>query len=293
VASWPHPQMSQMMDTDASLSYGPLWLLLGLGTLLIAWFVGQPRVADWLRTRRQAEPFPAAWRRILRHRVPLMQRMPVDLQLQLKKHIQVFLAEKDFVGCQGQAITDDVRVTIAAQACLLLLNRPTDYFPRLRQILVYPSAFTVAHDEVDDAGVVHQRHDARVGESWDQGQVILSWDDVRRGAAVAHDGWNVVIHEFAHQLDAEKGRTNGAPELHSARQYKQWSQVMQRHFDALQAAVDRGEHTFLDPYAASAPAEFFAVLSESFFEQPVGLKQAHPELYAELKAFYKVDPAQW
>ncbi len=277
-----------MMDT-----HGPLWLLLGFSALLIAWFVGQPRLATWLRTRQQAEPFPASWRRILRHRVPLLQRMPADLQLQLKKHIQVFLAEKHFVGCQVQVINDDVRVTIAAQACLLLLNRPTDYFPRLRQVLVYPSGFAVEHEEVDEAGVVHTHRDERAGESWDQGQVILSWDDVRRGAAVPHDGWNVVIHEFAHQLDAEKGRSNGAPELHSARQYKQWSQVMQRHFDVLVAAVDRGEDTFLDPYAASAPAEFFAVLSESFFEQPVGLQKAHPALYAELQAFYKVDPAQW
>ncbi len=277
-----------MLDT-----YGPLMALLGFGGLLIAWFAGQPRLANWLRTKRQAEPFPAEWRRILRRRVPLLTRMPADLQLQLKKHIQVFLAEKTFVGCQGQVINDDVRVTIAAQACLLLLNRPTDYFPRLRQILVYPSAFAVKHDEVDEAGVVHARQDVRAGESWEQGQVILSWDDVRRGAAVPHDGWNVVIHEFAHQLDAESGRTNGAPELHSARQYKQWSQLMQTHYDAMQAALSRGEDTFLDPYAATAPAEFFAVLSESFYEQPVGLQKAHPALYAELKAFYRIDPAGW
>jgi len=274
-------------------TYGPLWLLLGTACLLVAWFAGQPRLANWLRTRRQAEPFPAEWRRILRRRVPLLHRMPVDLQLQLKKHIQVFLAEKTFVGCQGQVIDDDVRVTIAAQACLLLLNRPTGYFPNLRQILVYPGAFAVEHDEVDAAGVVHTRRDARAGESWDSGQVLLSWDDVRRGAAVPHDGWNEVIHEFAHQLDAENGRSNGAPELATTRQYKQWSQVMQTHYDALQAQLRRGEDTFLDPYAATAPAEFFAVLSETFFEQPIGLQRAHPALYAELQAFYKVDPALW
>jgi Mlc titration factor MtfA (ptsG expression regulator) len=274
-------------------TYGPLWLLLGFAGLLVAWFAGQPRLAHWLRTRRQAEPFPAAWRRILRRRVPLLHRMPADLQLQLKKHIQVFLAEKAFVGCQGQVIDDDVRVTIAAQACLLLLNRPTDYFPNLRQILVYPGAFEVERDEVDAAGVVHTQRDARAGESWDQGQVLLSWDDVRRGAAVPHDGWNVVIHEFAHQLDAETGHSNGAPELATSRQYKQWSQVMQSHYDALQAQLQRGETTFLDPYAATAPAEFFAVISETFFEMPMGLQRAHPALYAELQAFYRVDPALW
>ena len=131
------------------------------------------------------------------------------------------------------------------------------------------------------------------GESWSQGQVLLAWDEVKRGAGTPGDGHNVVIHEFAHQLDAESGRTNGAPELHTARQYKQWSQLMQTHYDAMQVALSRGEDTFLDPYAATAPAEFFAVLSETFYEQPVGLQKAHPALYAELKAFYRVHPASW
>ncbi|MEY4767132.1 MAG: hypothetical protein RI907_3805 [Pseudomonadota bacterium] len=271
----------------------PLLALLLVTAVLVGWFAGQPRLAAWLRSRQRAEPFPAEWRRILRRRVPLLSRMPADLQLQLKKHIQVFLAEKTFIGCQGQAITDEVRVTIAAQACLLLLNRPTDYFPNTRQILVYPGAFEVEHQHVDDAGVVHTERSERAGESWDRGQVMLSWDDVRRGAAVPHDGWNVVIHEFAHQLDSETGLTNGAPDLGSAQQYARWSGVMQRHFDALQAALQRHEDTFLDPYAATAPAEFFAVISETFFETPVGLKQAHPHLYAELRAFYQVDPASW
>ena len=272
---------------------GPLWALLFITTALVAWFAGQPRLAAWLRGRQQAEPFPAEWRRILRHRVPLVQHLPADLQLQLKKHIQVFLAEKAFVGCQGQAITDEVRVTIAAQACLLLLNRPASYFPNTRQILVYPGAFKVQHERVDEAGVVHTEHDERAGESWDSGQVMLSWPDVRRGAAVPHDGWNVVIHEFAHQLDAETGLTNGAPDLGSAQRYARWSAVMRTHYDALCAAVDAGEDTFLDPYAAEAPAEFFAVISEAFYETPVGLQRAHPALYDALRDFYRVDPAGW
>ncbi len=271
----------------------PLLTLLLVTTALVAWFAGQPRLAAWLRSRKQAEPFPADWRRILRRRVPLLARMPADLQLQLKKHIQVFLAEKEFVGCQGQAITDEVRVTIAAQACLLLLNRATDYFPNTRQILVYPEAFAVTHEHVDEAGVVHHERSERAGESWDRGQVMLSWADVRRGAAVPHDGWNVVIHEFAHQLDAETGLTNGAPDLGSRQRYRRWSAIMHRHYDAHVAAVDHNDDTFLDPYAAEAPAEFFAVISEAFFETPVGLRQAHPELYTELKLFYQVDPASW
>ena len=225
--------------------------------------------------------------------MPLVQHLPADLQLQLKRHVQVFLAEKQFVGCKGQVINDEVRVTIAAQACLLLLNRQTDYFPSLHQILVYPGAFEVEHEHVDDAGVVHVERQERVGESWDRGQIMLSWQDVRRGAALPHDGWNVVIHEFAHQLDAETGLTNGAPDLGSRQRYAHWSRVMQTHFDALQAAVDRGEDTFLDPYAATAPEEFFAVLSEAFFETPVGLNQAHPELYETLRGFYQVDPIGW
>lgn len=275
----------------------PIAIVAILSLLLVAWFIGQPHWVAWRRGQTRADPFPPEWRRILRRRVPGLALLPADLQLQLKKHIQVFLAEKAFIGCKGQAITDEVRVTIAAQACLLLLNRPTDYFPALRQILVYPSAFLVEHEQVDEAGVVQSRRDLRSGESWQQGQVILAWDDVLRGAADPHDGWNVVVHEFAHQLDSQTGLTNGAPDLGSAARYAQWSEAMQSAYDALCADTDAweagGPAPFLDPYGASDPAEFFAVVTETFFERPRALSVEHPALYRELSRFYRVHPASW
>lgn len=271
----------------------PLLILTLLALLLIAWFVWQPRIQAWRRRRTQADPFPSAWRAILRRRVPAFARLPAALQLQLKKQIQVFLAEKEFIGCQGQAINDEVRVTIAAQACMLLLGRPEHHYPSLRQVLVYPGAFRIQREHTSEDGVVQSRRDVLVGESWEQGQVILSWDDVLHGAADPHDGWNVVLHEFAHQLDSESGLTNGAPDLGSAQRYARWSRVMQAAYDRLCEAVDRGLDTFLDPYAATDPAEFFAVITETFFEQGPDLRLEHPDLYAELKAFYQVDPASW
>ncbi len=275
----------------------PILIVAICSLLLVAWFIGQPRWVAWRRRQTKADPFPPAWRRILRKRVPGVALLPADLQLQLKKHIQVFLAEKAFIGCKGQPITDEVRVTIAAQACLLILNRPADYFPSLRQILVYPSAFLVDHEEVDAAGVVQARRDLRSGESWREGQVILAWDDTVRGAANPHDGWNVVIHEFAHQLDSETGLTNGAPDLGPASRYAEWSEVMQSAYDALCSATDAmaqgGPTPFLDPYGATNPAEFFAVVTEVFFERPRALSTEHPALYSELSRFYRVHPASW
>lgn len=275
----------------------PILIVALLSLLLVAWFIGQPRWVAWRRGKAQADAFPPEWRRILRRRVPGVALLPADLQLQLKKHIQVFLAEKAFIGCKGQAITDEVRVTIAAQACLLLLNRPGDYYPALRQILVYPSAFLVAHEQVDGAGVVQSRRDLRSGESWSQGQVILAWDDTVRGAADPHDGWNVVIHEFAHQLDSQTGLTNGAPDLGPAERYAAWSAVMQSAYDALCDATDAmdagGPAPFIDPYGATDPAEFFAVVTEVFFERPRALSVEHPALYQELSRFYRLHPASW
>jgi MtfA peptidase len=271
----------------------PLLILVCLAALLIAWLMWQPGLARQRRKRLQAQPFPDAWRDILKRRVPYVRHMPADLQLQLKKHIQVFLAEKAFIGCAGLEITDEIRVTIAAQACLLILNRPTNYYPSLRQVLVYPGAFHVRHSHPDEAGVVQSHGRTLSGESWTQGQVILSWRDTLEGAAITHDAYNVVIHEFAHQLDSEKGYTNGAPILEGPLRYERWSSVMQHAYDRLREAADRHEHTFLDPYGATDPAEFFAVVSEAFFEQAAELAREHPNIYDELCGFYRINPLSW
>ncbi|WP_445425515.1 M90 family metallopeptidase [Alishewanella sp. HL-SH06] len=271
----------------------PLVILLILTILISGFIFGQPYYQLWQRQRIRARPFPEPWRQILKKRLPYYRALPTDLQLQLKKHIQVFIAEKDFVGCAGLTVTDEMRVTIAAQACLLLLNRPNHYFPQLRSILIYPAAFIVANAQQDAAGLVSEQRRILSGESWQQGRVILSWQDTLAGAANPKDGHNVVIHEFAHQLDQEHGNAQGAPLLQRSRDYQQWSQVMQQAFDQLRWQLQQGQPVLIDPYAATNPAEFFAVLSEVFFEQAAELAQQHPALYQQLSYFYRLDPLSW
>ncbi|HET7795571.1 MAG TPA: M90 family metallopeptidase [Rhizobacter sp.] len=271
-----------------------LFVVLGAMLVLVLWLAGQPLWTELRRARIRRRPFPAEWREILRRRVPYVRSLPADLQLQLKRHIQVFVAEKPFIGCAGLEVTDEMRISIAAQACLLLLNRRrTAYYPQLRQILLYPGAFMVDRVHTDAAGVLQEQRRALSGESWSQGQVILSWQDTLDGAAVIDDGQNVVIHEFAHQLDQENGPANGAPQLMGKRHYARWSRVMQAEFAQLQAAADRGEPTLLSPYGATNPAEFFAVASEVFFEQPQRLADELPALYRELAQFYRLNPLSW
>ena len=258
------------------------------------WLAGPSLLAALRRGRIRRQPFPAAWREVLRRRMPAFARLPVDLQLQVKKHIQVLVAEKPFIGCAGQVITDEVRVLIAAQAALLLLHRQTGYFAQLRQILVYPGAFVVERSQPDELGLTHETRRALSGESWEQGQILLSWDDVLAGAADPADGHNVVIHEFAHQLDQERGRANGAPWLGRREGYVNWARVLSGEYAALQRQLARGEPPpVIDAYAATSPAEFFAVVSEHFFEQPAALAAAHPALYAEFTRCYRTDPLAW
>jgi len=258
------------------------------------WLAGPSLLAALRRGRIRRQPFPAAWREVLRRRMPAFARLPVDLQLQVKKHIQVLVAEKPFIGCAGQVITDEVRVLIAAQAALLLLHRQTGYFAQLRQILVYPGAFVVERSQPDELGLTHETRRALSGESWEQGQILLSWDDVVAGAADPGDGHNVVIHEFAHQLDHERGRANGAPWLGRREGYAAWARVLGGEYAALRGQLARGETPpVIDAYAATNPAEFFAVVSEHFFEQPAALAAAHPALYAEFARCYRTDPLAW
>lgn len=275
----------------------PIAVLALLAMLIIAWILGQPYLLARRRRRLQATAFPAPWRAILRKRVPIVASMPADLQLQLKKRIQVFLAEKAFIGCKGLLITDEMRVTIAALACLLQLNRQTDLYPGLKQVLVYPGAFLVDRVRTEDTGIVQSARDVLAGESWSQGQVILSWQDTLDGATHPHDGRNVVLHEFAHQLDYEGGPANGAPDLGTAQRYARWSDVMKNAYARLRRDARRhelgGPEPLLDPYGATDPAEFFAVATEVFFERAQDMAEAQPALYQELAAFYCVDPATW
>lgn len=248
----------------------------------------------WRDRRIIARPFPDPWQRSLKRAIPYINRLSADEQRQLRDNIQRFLADKQFHGCGGLVVTDDMRVTIAAQACLLLLNRRTEVYPRLRHILVYPDAFVSNLEYEDDDGLVgmDDDEDGMSGESWHYGKVILSWDDVRRGAANMHDGQNVVLHEFSHQLDSESGFPNGAPILHGG-SYTAWANILSEEFEELNADFHHNQESVMDHYGATNPAEFFAVATETFFEKPHQLRQLHPELFGVLREYYAVDPTTW
>lgn len=242
------------------------------------------------RERVRAEPFPEAWSAILEKNVPLYGRLSEPDRAELHGHIQVFLAEKNIEGCGGLELTDEIRVTIAGQACLLLMHRETDYFRRLITILVYPSAYVAPGIEPIGGGMVIAGEQTRLGEAHADGVVVLSWDDVLGGAFDPKDGHNVVLHEFAHQLDQEDGSADGAPILKHRSKYAAWSRVLGNDFEELKEADRTGRKSVLDKYGAINPAEFFAVATECFFEKPDRLRRKHPELYEQLVSYYHLDP---
>ena len=272
---------------------GALLFAAGLLLSVMAWLWGPPVWNALRRQRIRRQPFPPAWRDILRRRMPALAQMPADVQLQLKKLAQVLIAEKPFIGCAGLVVTDEMRVLVSVQAALLLLRRGAGYYPQLRQVLIYPGAFVVDRSNAGAAGLVHQERRALAGESWQQGQVLLSWQDVLAGAADPHDGHNVVIHEFAHQLDQESGAANGAPWLREPARRARWAQVLGHEFQALQERLAQEESGLIEPYAATNAAEFFAVVSELFFEKPAELALAHRALFVEFCGYYGVNPMHW
>jgi Mlc titration factor MtfA (ptsG expression regulator) len=244
------------------------------------------------RRRLLSKPFPAEWLNFIRKNMPLYARLPQADRRELEGLVQIFLAEKSFEGCGGLELTDEIKVTIAAQACLLLLHRETDIYPRLITILVYPSAYVAKAHEPIGGGIALEGESVHLGESWSSGVVVLSWDEVRAGASDIHDGQNLVLHEFAHQLDREDGEINGTPLLEQRSQYLTWGRVLSAEYERLQRDSRLGRVTVLDDYGATDPAEFFAVATECFFEKPRLLQKRHPELYDELKSFYRQDPAR-
>ena len=238
--------------------------------------------------------FSSKWIEILRQNLPIYLKLTANDQRELHGHILVFLEEKTFEGCGGLEIDDEIRVTIAAQACLLLLHRKPAYYPTLRTILVYPSSY-LAKNPYDENSQAH-----RLGESWQYGPVVLAWDSSRQGGRNAYDGRNVVMHEFAHQLDQIDGVADGAPLLGQGedwvgrkRMYRSWALVFSREFELLQNRAAKGKKTVIDQYGTTNPAEFFATATEAFFEKPRQLKKKRPELYEELRSYYNQDPETW
>jgi Mlc titration factor MtfA (ptsG expression regulator) len=252
-------------------------------------------VLRFLQRRRReavrARPFPEAFRPIVAHAVHLYAHLPEDDRRELEGLIQVFLDEKRFEGAQGLEVTGEMRVAIAAQACLLLLHRETDVYPELDTVLIYPHAY-VTRTPRREGPVVIEGPSARLGESWQRGLVIVSWDEVERDVRGLHPGKNVVLHEFAHQLDAEDGAVDGAPDLRSGARYAAWAHVLGDEYRTLGERLAQGLESDIDAYGATSPPEFFAVVTEHFFERPAELRERHAALYAELAAFYRLDPAR-
>ena len=265
-----------------------IWI--GLTALAIALPFYYPR---WRLQRLLARPLPAEAEAVLQRNIPVYRRMAPDLQRQLRRMVVQFLHQKKFIGCEGLEVTDEIAVTIAGQACLLLLNRPSKVYPALHTILVYPSEFVAQRAEVGPGGVITPGRQSMLGESWDDGRVVLSWDDVRRGAGDWTDGHNVVLHEFAHQLDSESGRANGAPYLGNPASYTEWSEVLSNAYQNLRWHAMHRQPAVMDHYGATNPAEFFAVATETFYEKPYQMAEHYPELFAEFLKYYRVDPREW
>ncbi len=270
----------------------PLATLLLALAALPAWLWAPPAWRALRRARVAARPFPPAWREVLRRRMPLYARLPPDLQLRLRRTVQVLLAEKPFIGCDGLEVDDEMRVLVAAHAALLVLQRGAGAYEGVTQVLLYPAPFVVQRTQPGGAGLVHESAQVLSGEAWSHGTVVVSWPDVCAGAAAPDDGENVALHEFAHALDHAEGAANGAPWLPGGRaRRRRWAAVLAQAF-AHEQALAAAERITSD-YALSAPAEFFAVLTERYFERPRELAAAHPAVFAELRQLFGVDPLLW
>ena len=246
----------------------------------------------WRKQRLLDKAFPEQWQLILKERVPVYTALQTQERHKLEQLIHLFLDEKEFYGCAGLEVTDVMKVCIAAEACLLLVGQSGPIYPKLQSILVYPTVFKAKRDLHQEDGTVVAGEHHLLGESWGNGRVILSWDDVEQGARDFTDGHNVVLHEFAHQLDSASGSANGAPPLRS-NSYQTWASVFSDNFEDLQKRVLKGRPTVMDGYGATNPAEFFAVATETFFEKPDDLLKKRPELFQELQQYYRVDPRDW
>lgn len=220
-------------------------------------------------------------------RYPFLRALSNAEHTRLRNTVVLFLHEKSIHGAAGLEIRDEMRVSIAAQACILILNLDLDYYRGWIEVVVYPDEFVATYEFVDEDGVAHVVQEPMSGESWLQGPVILSWADAR-GAGY---GYNVVIHEFAHKLDMLNGDANGFPPLHADMSREIWSRVFAAAYEDFCARVDRGEDSLIDSYAAESPAEFFAVTSEAFYEIPRAVQASYPEVYRQLALFYRQDPA--
>lgn len=268
-----------------------VYIVIVLFSVVLVWFYRRyrrSRTVEELRKRGLSKK----WQDYLENNVSLYRRMPREFRSQLHSLINVFLNDKQFIACDGLQMQDKIRLTIAAQACMLLLRSADAEYPNFHTVMVYPTAY-YAKEQVSDGLVVSQELSLRAGESWERGIVVLSWEDVEKEGRGGSPGHNVVIHEFAHRLDQQNTSSEGVPLLDSTALYQQWAQVLGSEFEILNEELNQGQDTLIDPYAATSPAEFFAVVTELFFELPALLKEHHAALYAQLSGYYRLDTVGW
>lgn len=281
----------------------PIWAVLAIFLAVLLPIVGGVRLGRWWMARRDwrtpiehlPDPVPAAWRGIVRRNVPLAGRLPEADFERLLKIMQVFLRSKRIEGAGGLEITEEIAVTIAAQACFLLLWLEVGCYPGLKTVLVYPGSVRQKRPGVDVSGGfgVSEGPQAIRGESWGRGgMVVLAWDAARHGAYDPSDGENLVFHEFAHQLDQDAGEADGVPVGVKLPLLSVWSRVIDERLEYLRDAVRDGVETVMRPYGATNRAEFFAVATEAFFERPRQLRASKPDLYEQLADLYGVDPVE-
>lgn len=255
--------------------------------IAIYFFIKRKRRADLLN-----KALSPAHRAIALKSVPLFNRVPRPLRARLEGLINLFLDQVEIIGFEGLEITDEMRIVIAAQASFLLLNKENRWYDTLRTIMLYPAAFT-SNQTTQEGHVETEKGAVRLGESWRRGPVVLSWQHSAYGAFLDKDGHNVVMHEFAHQLDEQTGVTDGAPLLEKDHKATDWAAAFQNAYDRHKHATTAGKATLIDAYGATAPAEFFAVVVELFFEKPDALKEDEPTVYEELVKYFKIDPVEW
>lgn len=253
----------------------------------------------WFTKRRRRKiiqaPFPSAWEDILRRNVACFDLLTPEEQARHRDLIKVFVEEKEWVGCSGLDLTEEMRITIAAMACLLILNINHNYYENVETILVYPEDVVLPERQIGFFEMVTQPLEPEgpvTGQAFEQGPLILVWDAVLQSIEEAGSGYNVVYHEFAHKLDMLDGIADGTPRLPNGARYRDWTKTCSREYLKLLKDVEKGRRTFLDEYGATDEAEFFAVATEHFFDQPVQMMKAAPDLYRILKEFYRQDPAR-
>lgn len=247
----------------------------------------------WLRkgSRKKIikKEFPLAWLKIIETNASFFNLLDSKLKKQLLKLVQIFINEKIFEGCAGLIITDEIKVTIAAQACILLLGQDHNFYPNLRTILVYPTAYFAPETYYLKDGSLIETIQYRYGESWQRGQVVLCWDEIKKDTLDITDGQNLILHEFAHQLDQEYRIVESIPFILQNTSYVTWARILYDEYNRLVTDINNNKETFLNEYGATNQNEFFAVITEFFFEKPIELRRNHPNLYNQLLDFYKID----